>query len=269
MTKKELLDQIRKKRSYLCIGLDTDINKIPKFLLEFDDPIYEFNCRIIKATEDLCVSYKLNIAFYESLGPAGWKSLQKTLDEIPRDIFTIADAKRGDIGNTSRMYAKTFFETYDFDSITVNPYMGRDSVQPFQEFDGKWVILLGLTSNPGSADFQLIKDEKGQYFYEHVFEVSKEWGSDRNLMYVVGATHPRQLAEIRQRVPNHFFLVPGVGAQGGDLKAISQAGFSEGTGGILVNSSRGIIYAGNDEKFDLAAREAAMDLKAQMDEFIP
>lgn len=267
MTYLELFQEIKKKKSYLCVGLDTDIKKIPKHLLHFEDPVFEFNKQIIEATQDLCVSFKLNIAFYESLGQSGWESLRKTIEVIPSTHFTIADAKRGDIGNTSKMYARTFFETYSFDSITVNPYMGRDSVQPFLDFEEKWVILLCLTSNPGSDDFQMVSDVNGQYLYQRVFEVSQTWTDERQMMYVVGATHPEQLAQIRQKLPNHFFLIPGVGAQGGDLNSISEAGWNAHCG-MLVNSSRGIIYADAGQKFASAARGQALKLQQQMAQFI-
>jgi orotidine-5'-phosphate decarboxylase len=267
MTYQELFEEIKKKRSYLCVGLDTDIRKIPTHLLDFEDPVFEFNKQIIEATHDLCVSYKLNIAFYESLGQSGWESLRKTIECIPSTHFTIADAKRGDIGNTSKMYARTFFETYSFDSITVNPYMGRDSVQPFLDFDDKWVILLCLTSNSGSDDFQMVSDNNGQFLYERVFEVSQTWADEHQMMYVVGATHPEQLAQIRQKLPYHFFLIPGVGAQGGNLHSISEAGWNAHCG-MLVNSSRGIIYADTGEHFASAARDEAFKLQQQMSLFL-
>ena len=212
MTREFLLDQIAQKKSFLCIGLDTDITKIPKFLLDFEDPVFEFNKRIIDATKDLCVAYKPNIAFYESMGSAGWTSLEKTLKYIPEEIFTIADAKRGDIGNTSNLYARTFFDTYQFDSVTVAPYMGEDSVGPFLQYEDKWVILLALTSNQGSADFQLLPQPNGDLLYEYVIRRSQKWANSDRLMFVTGATHPKKLSEIRRLIPNHFLLVPGVGA---------------------------------------------------------
>ncbi len=263
MTKTELYQQILAKKSFLCVGLDTDIQRIPKFLLDFEDPIFEFNKRIIDSTKDLCVAYKPNIAFYEAMGAKGWESLAKTLDYIPKNIFTIADAKRGDIGNTSRLYARAFFETYDFDSITVAPYMGEDSVSPFLEFKNKWVILLGLTSNKGSQDFQFFQEED-TYLYQKVIQQAQNWGNPEQLMFVIGATHPEKFQEIRNLAPNSFFLVPGVGAQGGDLQAISKFGMNEQVG-LLVNSSRGIIYAGNDENFAEAARQSAKKLQEQME----
>ncbi|HHS95216.1 MAG TPA: orotidine-5'-phosphate decarboxylase [Phaeodactylibacter sp.] len=264
MTRSELVHQTRQKNSYLCIGLDTDINRIPKHLLQHHDPIFEFNKQIIDATKDLCVAYKPNIAFYEALGAKGWYSLQKTLDYIPHDIFTIADAKRGDIGNTSSLYAKAFFETMDFDAVTVTPYMGIDSVAPFLAFEDKWVILLALTSNKGSQDFQLSPQENGEPLFEKVMRKAMTWGSPENLMYVVGATHPEKMQEIRKIAPDHFLLVPGVGAQGGDLTNLSAYGLNHDTG-LLVNSSRGIIYAGGDsEDFAAQARNAALALQQEM-----
>ncbi len=264
MNKAALYEQIRQKSSYLCVGLDTDPARIPSHLLDTDDPVFEFNKQIIDATHDLCVAYKPNIAFYEALGGAGWESLRKTLDYIPDTHFTIADAKRGDIGNTSRLYAKAFFETYDFDSITVAPYMGRDSVEPFLAFEDKWVILLGLTSNGGCADFQFNRLASGRPLYERVMRVAQEWGSSEQLMFVVGATHPEMFQKIRTYVPDHFLLVPGIGAQGGDLAAVSHYGLND-QGGLLVNSSRGIIYAGGDRPdFADASRAAAQKVQQQM-----
>ena len=265
MTKKELVEQIFKKRTFLCVGLDTDLSKIPSFLLKYNDPIFEFNKRIIDATKDLCVAYKPNIAFYESLGSKGWDSLQKTIDYIPDDIFTIADAKRGDIGNTSRMYAKTFFETYNFDSVTIAPYMGADSVTPFLEFKDKWAIILALTSNESSQDFQFVK-ENGTLLYEKVISKSLTWGNEENIMFVTGATHPEKFKELRVLAPNSFFLVPGIGAQGGDLDAVVKFGRNKDMG-LLINSSRGIIYAGNDFDFDIKARDKALELKQQMENY--
>ena len=265
MTKKELVEQIFKKRTFLCVGLDTDLSKIPSFLLKYKDPIFEFNKRIIDATKDLCVAYKPNIAFYESLGSKGWDSLQKTIDYIPDDIFTIADAKRGDIGNTSRMYAKTFFETYNFDSVTIAPYMGADSVTPFLEFKDKWAIILALTSNESSQDFQFVK-ENGTFLYERVISKSLTWGNEENIMFVTGATHPEKFKELRALAPNSFFLVPGIGAQGGDLDAVVKFGRNKDMG-LLINSSRGIIYAGNDFDFDTKARAKALELKQQMENY--
>ncbi len=262
MNKQDLINQIKQKKSFLCIGLDTDISKIPSHLLKEKDPIFEFNKQIIDATKDLCVAYKPNIAFYESLGASGWESLKKTVDYIPKDIFTIADAKRGDIGNTSKMYAKAFFETLNFDSITVAPYMGEDSVTPFLEFKNKWVILLALTSNKGADDFQFFggKEEK---LFEKVLKQSKNWGNDKNLMYVVGATQSEMFAAIRKLVPDSFLLVPGVGTQGGSLAEVCKYGMNKNCG-LLVNSSRGIIYAGNDENFAKKSREEALKIQKEM-----
>jgi len=264
MNKEELVHQIKSKRSFLCIGLDTDIKKIPTHLLELEDPIFEFNKQIIDATKDLCVAYKPNIAFYESLGVSGWISLQKTLDYIPNNIFTIADAKRGDIGNTSSMYARAFFENMSFDSITVAPYMGSDSVTPFLEYKDKWAIVLSLTSNKGGLDFQNIKGENGKQLFEQVLETSQNWGTDKNMMYVVGATRSEQLSEIRKIIPNHFLLVPGVGAQGGSVEDVAKYGMNDDCG-LLVNSSRGIIYASSDIDFAEKAREEAEKLQHKMD----
>ena len=264
MTREELILQIKSKRSFLCIGLDPDINKIPKYLLDLEDPIFEFNKQIINATKDLCVAYKPNIAFYESMGVNGWNSLQKTLNYIPDDLFVIADAKRGDIGNTSKMYAKTFFEKLNVDAVTVAPYMGSDSVTPFLEFTDKWVILLALTSNIGSLDFQNTKNEDGKQLFEKVLETSQTWGTDKNMMYVVGATRSHQLSKIREIIPNHFLLVPGVGAQGGSLEEVAKYGMNDECG-LLVNSSRGIIYASTEIDFAEKSREEAQKLQFKMD----
>ena len=266
MTRAALLQQIQTKHSYLCIGLDTDPRRIPAHLHQEADPVFAFNRAIIDATHDLCVAYKPNIAFYEAQGPKGWESLQRTLDYIPDHLFTIADAKRGDIGNTSRLYARAFFETLNFDAVTVAPYMGRESVEPFLESEGKWVILLALTSNAGSQDFQFKTiTEDGMPLYERVMRTAQEWGTPDNLMFVVGATHPEKFEEIRRIAPDHFLLVPGVGAQGGDLAGITQNGATNDCG-LLVNSSRGIIYAGADEQFAEAARAAAQRVVTQMRE---
>jgi len=264
MNRKQLYQTILKKGSYLCVGLDTDMQRIPKHLLGKDDPIFEFNRQIINATKDLCVAYKPNLAFYEAQGPRGLRSLEKTLDLIPDTHFTIADAKRGDIGNTARMYAKAFFETYNFDAVTVAPYMGIDSVTPFMEFEDKWVILLALTSNKGSADFQLTKQETGQPLYEKVMRRAQRWGTTENLMFVTGATQSAHIEQIRKIAPDHFLLVPGVGAQGGSLHGISMQGLNS-QGGLLVNSSRGIIYAGDGEDFAVKARSAALVIKKEME----
>lgn len=267
MNRTQLIEQIRLKKSFLCVGLDTDIEKIPSFLLDLEDPVFEFNKRIIDATKDYCVAYKPNIAFYEAMGAKGWESLQKTVNYIPKDIFTIADAKRGDIGNTSAMYAKTFFDIYNFDSITVAPYMGSDSVQPFFAKEGKWVILLALTSNPGAADFQFQNLENGSQLFETVLKTSAEWGTAENMMYVVGATKAEKLAEIRKIIPHHFLLVPGVGAQGGNLEEVCKYGLNDDFG-LLVNSSRGIIYASQEKDFEQAAKIAAQKIQQQMAVFV-
>ncbi len=253
MTRKKLIEQIRLKKNYLCVGLDTDPIKIPPFLNSFSDPVFEFNKRIIDATLDHCVAYKINTAFYEVSGASGWESMQRTVDYIPLTHFRIADAKRGDIGNTSAMYARAFFETLDFDAITVAPYMGEDSVRPFLEYEDKWTILLGLTSNPGAADFELQRCEDGLIF-ESVLRKASSWGTTENLMFVVGATNADWFTHIRTLMPNHFYLVPGLGAQGGSLKEISTRGLNK-DGGLLVNASRAIIYAGSSEDF---AEKAAL-----------
>jgi orotidine-5'-phosphate decarboxylase len=264
MNKGQLFDQIKKKSSYLCVGLDTDLEKIPKHLLSSADPIFEFNKQIIDATHEYCVAYKPNIAFYEALGAKGWESLKRTLDYIPKDIFTIADAKRGDIGNTSSLYAKAFFEAMDFDSITVAPYMGEDSVKPFLQFKNKWVILLAHTSNPGSSDFQLIESKvTGRKLYEEVLLRSQQWGTTDQLMYVVGATQTEKLESIRALAPDYFFLVPGIGAQGGDLDMVSKYGMNKSCG-LLVNSSRAIIYASNEKNFADVAKKEAMKVQEEM-----
>lgn len=257
MTRQQLFAHCKQKNTFLCVGLDTDLTRIPKHLLQEDDPIFTFNKAIIDATHDLCVAYKPNIAFYEALGAAGWEALRKTLDYIPDTHFTIADAKRGDIGNTSRMYARAFFSTMDFDAVTVAPYMGIDSVAPFLEFANKWVILLGLTSNEGSRDFQLQPNASGEPLYETVLRTAQTWGSPDNLMFVIGATHPEKFAHIRALAPEHFFLVPGVGAQGGNLQAVVHHGRND-LGGLLINSSRGILYASDGPDFAEAARAQAL-----------
>ena len=258
MTYQQLFQQIIEKQSYLCVGLDTDLDKIPKHLLDLEDPIFEFNKAIVDATRDLCVAYKPNLAFYESQGITGWAALQKTVQYIGNQHFTIADAKRGDIGNTSKMYAKAFFEKLNFDAVTVAPYMGEDSVMPFFEFKDKWVILLGLTSNVGSKDFQFEND-----LYKKVIKKAQTWGTPDNLMFVIGATHPEHFKDIRALAPNSFFLVPGIGAQGGDLAAVSEFGMNDHCG-LLINSSREIIYAGNGLDFAEKAREAAQRIQRQM-----
>ncbi|MTI19815.1 orotidine-5'-phosphate decarboxylase [Fulvivirga sp. RKSG066] len=264
MNKAQLLDQIKKKGSYLCVGLDTDLDKIPKHLLKEEDPIFEFNKQIIDATHEYCVAYKPNIAFYEAHGAKGWESLQKTIDYIPKEIFTIADAKRGDIGNTSRLYAKAFFESMSFDSVTVAPYMGEDSVTPFLDFEDKWVIVLGHTSNKGSNDFQLMAERgTGVTLYEKVITKCQEWGTPDQLMFVVGATQAEKMERIREMAPDSFFLVPGVGAQGGSLSEVSRYGLTNFCG-LLVNSSRGIIYASNGSDFAEEAGKKAKELQNEM-----
>jgi orotidine-5'-phosphate decarboxylase len=268
VTRAELFEQIKKKNSYLCVGLDTDLEKIPVHLLSEKDPVFEFNKQIIDATHDLCVAYKPNIAFYEALGPAGWESLQKTIDYIPNDCFTIADAKRGDIGNTSSLYAKAFFEQMNFHSITVAPYMGEDSVKPFLKFKNKWVILLAHTSNSGSADFQLIESKlTGRKLYEEVILKSQQWATPDQLMYVVGATRADKIAEIRKLAPDHFFLVPGIGAQGGDLAEVSKHGLNKQCG-LLVNSARAIIYASAEKDFAAASKREARIVRDEMEKLL-
>ena len=269
MTTKQLIEQIHLKKSFLCIGLDVDLTKIPSHLLQEEDPIFSFNKAIIDATHHLCVSYKPNTAFYEAYGIKGWKSLEKTITYINKnypEIFTIADAKRGDIGNTSSMYAKAFFEDLAFDSVTVAPYMGKDSVEPFLAFENKHTIMLALTSNEGAFDFQT-KNTEGKELYKHVLETSKGWKNAKNLMYVVGATKAEYFKEIRKIVPDNFLLVPGVGAQGGSLKEVCKYGMSANVG-LLINSSRGIIYASKDENFANSAREKAAALQKEMQEIL-
>ena len=264
MTREDIIREITSKKTFLCVGLDTDIKKIPSSLLDHEDPVFEFNRRIITATKEYCIAYKPNIAFYEAQGIKGWQSLERTLDFIPSSHLTIADAKRGDIGNTSSLYARTFFETYHFDAVTIAPYMGDDSVRPFLEFEEKWVILLALTSNRGSQDFQFIKDAQGQYLFEKVLETSKQWAGPDRMMYVVGATQAESFGAVRKIAPDHFLLVPGVGSQGGDLESVFRYGSNEDVG-LLVNASRSIIYAGDTEaNFEEAAAEAAFALQQEM-----
>ncbi len=273
MTREELFENIKKKQSFLCVGLDTDVNKIPEFMFDKyeGDYIFEFNKQIIDATAKYCVAYKPNLAFYESLGLQGWDVLERTVDYIRSnypDMFLIADAKRGDIGNTSAMYARTFFGAMDFDSVTVAPYMGEDSVSPFLTYEGKWVTLLALTSNKGAFDFQFMKDaETGDTLYQKVLKTSKKWGNADNMMYVVGATKADMLSDIREIIPDNFLLVPGIGAQGGSLEEVVKHGMNSQCG-LLVNSSRAIIYAANDETFAEAAAREAKKVQEQMAGFL-
>ncbi|SHF39470.1 orotidine-5'-phosphate decarboxylase [Mariniphaga anaerophila] len=268
MNRQQLFEQIQKKRSFLCVGLDTDVLKIPKHLTGEEDPVFSFNKEIVDATAAFSVAYKPNLAFYESLGWQGWQSLEKTVKYIREkypEIFLIADAKRGDIGNTSSLYARAFFEKLDFDAVTVAPYMGEDSVKPFMNYANKWVILLALTSNKGAFDFQFIRDDKtGNPLFETVLTTSQNWGTAENLMYVVGATKAEKLKEIREITPDHFLLVPGVGAQGGSLQEVAKNGMNSQCG-LLVNSSRGIIYASANEDFAERAGEAARTIQQEMD----
>ena len=265
MNKQQLIEQIQQKKSFLCVGLDTDINKIPQHLLETEDPVFEFNKQIIDKTAEFAVAFKPNTAFYEVYGTKGWQSLEKTVQYIKAnypEIFIIADAKRGDIGNTSANYAKAFFNTLKADALTVAPYMGKDSVEPFLGFEDKWVILLALTSNKGSQDFQYL-NTGDKLLHQQVLQTATTWASSEKMMFVVGATHPEELGEIRKMLPDYFFLVPGVGAQGGDLQTVAKYGLSKECG-LLVNSSRGIIYASNSEDFAERAAEEAQKLQRQM-----
>ena len=299
MTRKQLIEQIQLKKSYLCVGLDTDISKIPAHLQSHTDAVFEFNKQIIDATQDLCVAYKINTAFYEAMGVKGWHSMEKTVTYIPKDQFIIADAKRGDIGNTSTQYAKAFFETLNFDAITVAPYMGEDSVKPFLAFDNKWAIVLGLTSNAGSKDFEqlrLVREDTnqgsdtnqgtitdvvgqannngdGEFLYETVLKKVNSWGTDENLMFVVGATKASDFEDIRKIIPNHFLLVPGVGFQGGSLADVSKYGMIKDTSttaqcGLLVNASRAIIYASENEDFATEARAIAQQYQTEMASYL-
>ncbi len=267
MNSEDLFSSIKKKSSFLCVGLDTDYNKIPKVLLEAEYPIFEFNKRIIDATEDIAVAYKPNIAFYESMGAAGWMSLEMTInyirDNFP-ELFLIADAKRGDIGNTSNMYARAFYTNLDFDAITLSPYMGRDSIQPFLEYPQKWSVVLGLTSNEGAEDFQQMELAGDKLLHEEVIRKVASWGNKDNTMFVVGATKVEQLDSIRDIVPDHFLLIPGVGAQGGSLEEVVEHGMNKQCG-LLVNASRSIIYADVTNNFEIAARQAALDIRDQME----
>ena len=267
MDKKQLFENIKAKKSFLCVGLDTDIKKIPQHLLKEEDPIFSFNKAIIDATAPYCIAYKPNLAFYESMGVKGWISFEKTikyLNENYPNHFIIADAKRGDIGNTSAMYARTFFEEMNIDSVTVAPYMGEDSVSPFLTYPNKWVILLALTSNKGSHDFQLTADSNGERLFEKVLRQSQNWSNDENMMYVVGATQGKMFEDIRKVAPNHFLLVPGIGAQGGSLEEVCKYGMNS-TCGLIVNSSRAIIYADSTENFAKVAAEKAKEVQQQME----
>ena len=270
MTSEQLFSQIRSKRSFLCVGLDTDVNKIPRHLLSQDDPVFAFNRAIVDATAPYAVCYKPNMAFYEESGAKGWESFRRTVEYIRErypDMLIIADAKRGDIGNTSKMYARAFFSENLADAVTVSPYMGYDTVGPFLQYEGKWAVVLALTSNPSAADFEMQRLEEGGYLYEKVIDVSSGWGTAENMMYVVGATQARMLKGIRELIPNHFLLVPGVGAQGGSLKEVARYGMNDRCG-LLVNSSRGIIYADRSELFaDTAAKKAA-EMAVQMAELL-
>lgn len=263
MEYQELVKNIKDKKSILCLGLDTDKNKLPDCLSNSDNPVLEFNKAIIDNTKDIVVAYKINTAFYEADGLEGWKNLKATIDYIPDHCFIIADAKRADIGNTSKMYAKAFFDYFNADAITLSPYMGIDSIQPFLEFQNKWSILLALTSNPGSKDFQYNTVDKDKPLFIDILEKSKKWGDHSNMMYVVGATHPDELIKIRKVVPSHFLLIPGIGAQGGDLESVLKYGLTEDYG-LLINVSRGIIYASGESDFAEAARNKAIEYNDQM-----
>jgi orotidine-5'-phosphate decarboxylase len=267
MHRNELVAQIKKKKSVLCVGLDTDASKLPLHLQNDSNGILLFNKAIIDATKEYTVAYKINTAFYEAMGIKGWEIMQSTLAYIPKDIFTIADAKRGDIGNTATQYAKTFFETYPYDSVTVAPYMGADSVQPFLAFENKWAIVLGLTSNPGSQDFQMLSLADQSFLYERVLKTVSSWGTSENTMFVIGATRADQLQNVRNILPHHFLLIPGVGAQGGDVATVCEHALTD-DGGILINVSRGIIYASSQEDFASKAQEAAKMYQQEMQQFI-
>jgi len=271
MNRQQLITQIKEKENYLCVGLDSDITKIPAHLQSHPNAVFQFNKAIIDATKDFCVSYKINTAFYEAMGIKGWETLEQTVNYIPSTHFKIADAKRGDIGNTSAQYAKTFFEVYNFDAVTVAPYMGEDSIRPFLNYEDKWTIVLGLTSNKGAADFEqlMVSDEisEKQFLYEKVMQKVSEWGTPDNLMFVAGATKAKQLEDIRKKFPEHFFLVPGIGTQGGSLQEVSKAALNN-DGGILVNASRAIIYAGNDETFAEEARRVTKEYSDEMKEYL-
>jgi orotidine-5'-phosphate decarboxylase len=274
MTRQQLIEQIQQKKSYLCVGLDTDITKIPRHLQSHPDAVFEFNKQIIDATKDLCVSYKINTAFYEAQGLKGWEAMGKTVNYIPTEHLKIADAKRGDIGNTSSQYAKAFFEALDFDAITVAPYMGEDSIRPFLEYDNKWTIVLGLTSNKGACDFEMLKIKNGndahlrsEFVYERVLNTVAKWGTENNLMFVTGATQATEFENIRSIIPNHFLLVPGVGFQGGSLQEVSKYGMNKDCG-LLVNASRAIIFASEKENFAEEARIIAQQYQTEMASYL-
>lgn len=270
MNKQEIISQIKTKATFLCIGLDPDIQKIPSHLLKGEEPLFAFNKAIIDATHDLCVAYKPNLAFYESCGLEGWKAFEKTVRYIREkdpSQFIIADAKRGDIGNTAEMYARSFYESLPIDAVTLAPYMGKDSVQPFLSYPGKWAILLALTSNRGSADFQMLEDAQGERLFEKVLRRSSDWGDEFSMMYVVGATQGSLLQDVRKLVPRHFLLVPGVGAQGGSLKEVARYAMNDDCG-LLVNASRQILYASKDEEFAQAARQEALKLQQEMQTYL-
>ncbi|HYK44042.1 MAG TPA: orotidine-5'-phosphate decarboxylase [Parafilimonas sp.] len=267
MDRIELIKQIRQKKSYLCVGLDTDLMKMPAFLRSGANAVFDFNKAIVDATRDHCVSYKLNIGFYEVLGSKGWDALKETVDYISKTHFTIADAKRGDIGSSSAQYAKTFFETYDFDAVTVAPYMGEDSIRPFLDYENKVTIVLGLTSNEGARDFELLKTSANKYFYEEVITKVSTWGTPDNLMFVVGATQASELVNIRKIIPDHFLLIPGIGFQGGSLEDVSKYGINKDCG-LLVNVGRAITYASSDEKFAEKAAEVARRYQEEMEGYL-
>lgn len=271
MNRQQLFEQIQKKKSFLCIGLDTDITKIPRHLLQLDDPVFEFNKAIVDTTHHLAVAYKPNLAFYEANGPKGWESLGKTVDHIRKtdpNIFIIADAKRGDIGNTSALYAKTFFSTYDFDAVTIAPYMGLDTVSPFLLFKDKWSVILALTSNKSATDFQYLKDvNSGNKLFESVLKTAQNWGNTDQIMFVVGATKAEALRDIRKITPDNFLLVPGIGAQGGSLKEVAEHGMNDNCG-LLVNSSRGIIFASKEKDFAVKAAESAKEVQLEMEQYL-
>ena len=267
MNRAHLIEQIKVKESFLCVGLDPDLAKIPKHLLALEDPIFEFNKAIIDATKQYAVAYKPNLAFFECMGIQGWKSFQKTIEYIPEECLVIADAKRGDIGNTSLYYAKTFFETYNCDALTIAPYMGSDSVEPFLSYSNKWAVVLALTSNEGAKDFQFLSTEEKDLLFESVVKKCLKWGSPENLMFVVGATRSQDIAKIRELAPEHFFLVPGVGAQGGSLDEVVQYGMNKDCG-LLVNSSRGIIYADSSQSFADVAKKEASKIQSSMELYL-